>query len=804
MAKINHHNFNDTINDLLIEAETRGVIQLNFESKFWEGSKMLVGNQEMKNFGTCGYLGLEFHPKIIEKSIEFTKKFGTQFSVSRTYLKSRDSILLEEMLSEIFFNKNVISFTSTTMLHSAVIPSIVGYRDLIILDQQCHASIQTATQLVVTKGVKIEVIRHSNLDMLEKKIKELRNNHDKIWYMIDGVYSMFGDIAPIDEINELMNKYPQLHLYVDDAHGMSWFGKNGCGRIFEKTIQNERTMYVSTMAKGFGVMGGIAVFPNKEWYNKVIIYGGSLTHSHPIPPPMLGASIASAEIHLSDEIYELQYALREKLKFANLMFQNADLPIISNPETPIYFLGTGQPSVGYNLNKRILDDGFFVNIGMFPAVPIKNTGLRFTITNNNSKDDIKDLVECLKYHYPKALEEENCSQNEIRRAFRLPLQIEKQSEKLVESDNFIIIYSNSISEIDKKSWDNCFENKGNFDYDSLELMEKSFKNNKKIEDNWNFEYIVIKDLENKVILATFLTSGIMKDDLLSKTEVSFLIEQKRLADPYYLCSNTLVMGSLFTEGEHLYLDKQNSEWKSCLKILLNRITEIQKESNIQNTILRDFSVEESELFSIFHNEGYFKFTMPNSNVILDLQKEKEKEYIETLSTKSRRNIRSEVVRIAEKSIYEVKNKLSLTELEKFYEFFTKVNNKNLAINIFKYPYKVFEQLNEKENWEFGLLKSNNLENEILGIVVCFKSKNNYFPLEIGFEYSKNNEFFTYKSLLYNLTLNARNRGFSKIHFGVSADFEKKKLGATQIEKYAFISTQDQFNFDVIDKISVSN
>jgi 7-keto-8-aminopelargonate synthetase-like enzyme len=88
MAKISHPNFVDTINDVLYEAKKRQVLMLESNDQTWRGNQININSRDLANFGTCGYLGLEIHPKIIEKSIEFTQKFGAQFSVSRTYLTS--------------------------------------------------------------------------------------------------------------------------------------------------------------------------------------------------------------------------------------------------------------------------------------------------------------------------------------------------------------------------------------------------------------------------------------------------------------------------------------------------------------------------------------------------------------------------------------------------------------------------------------------------------------------------------------------------------------------------------------------
>ncbi|MCB0479152.1 MAG: hypothetical protein KDC84_13370 [Crocinitomicaceae bacterium] len=95
MAKIIHTNFLDTINSTIIEAEKRGVVRLTCSDKVWNGNEIHVNDQDMNNFGTCGYMALERHPKVIEKSKEFADKFGTQFSVSRSYLIDQNSVSLQ-------------------------------------------------------------------------------------------------------------------------------------------------------------------------------------------------------------------------------------------------------------------------------------------------------------------------------------------------------------------------------------------------------------------------------------------------------------------------------------------------------------------------------------------------------------------------------------------------------------------------------------------------------------------------------------------------------------------------------------
>jgi 7-keto-8-aminopelargonate synthetase-like enzyme len=791
MAKINHPNFIDSINDLLLEAKKKDIILLTSESDQWKGDVIRINNTDLINFGTCGYLGLEMHPKIIAATVDFAGRFGTQFSISRSYVMSDKNKYLEDLLSRIFNDQPVIAYTSTSIAHISIIPIVIGINDLVILDQQVHISIQTATQLLSGKGIPIDIIRHSKVEMLEKKIKESYDKFEKIWYMVDGVYSMYGDIAPIKEINALMKKYDKLHLYVDDAHGMSWHGKNGCGRLFEDCVLNGRTLYVSTLAKGFGTMGGIAVFPDKTWYNKVCMHGGPLAYSHPMPPPMLGASIASAEIHLSGEIELLQSELKQKINYTQELLNNTNIPVISNPETPIFFIGTGTPAVGYNLIKRMLNDGFYVNLAMFPVAPLKNTGMRFTINNHISEVQIKKMIERLNYHYPLALKEEGKTLNEIRKAFGLKDLEFDLDVKQTSALNFEL--QTTISNIDKEIWNEHFADKGNFDWDALKTMEAAFCDNERQEDNWEFYYIKITDNKNELILLTFFTVGLYKDDMLSPSNVSINIEEKRKTNPYYLCSKTLSMGSLFTEGEHLYLNRNHPEAKLALTNLIEWAQKKQEYYKCNSLIFRDFKESDIYVSELFHNSGFFKMQMPNTNIIDNLPEHIDLVY-SNLNQKNKKHFRQDVLKDLDKLYFNFQNSLNEIELKLFNDLYKNIVKKNHSLNIFEYPLKLFKAINGSPNWEFLVVRS---QGEIVSIGACYKGKLTYSPLILGLDYTANKDLKLYKKVLFWVIERAIELKSKKIYLGLSADLEKRKLGAISHSSYSFISLKDNYNYELL-------
>jgi 7-keto-8-aminopelargonate synthetase-like enzyme len=351
-------------------------------------------------------------------AIDAVSRFGVQFSSSRSYLSSPLYGELEERLAKIF-NAPAAVFNTTTLGHLSNLPILIGDDDAIILDVSVHSSVQMAVALLKERNITTEVIRHNRLDILEDRVKQLSMTHKKIWYLSDGVYSMFGDLAPVKEIVELMDQYDQLHLYIDDAHGMSWAGDNGSGYVMSQVKFHPR-MYLSTsLGKAFGASGGVMVFPNDEEYRRVHDYGKTSIFSIQVPPPVLGAAVASAKIHLSADIYSLQKQLQEKIKFFNQTASLLELPMYSNNISPVKFICLGKPTMGYNMVSRLMNAGYYVNLSVFPSVSYNNTGMRIPLSLHMTKEDIEGLLNEIATQMPVAFKETGSSLKEVTRFFKL-------------------------------------------------------------------------------------------------------------------------------------------------------------------------------------------------------------------------------------------------------------------------------------------------------------------------------------------------------------------------------------------------
>ena len=182
---------------------------------------------------------------------------------------------------------------------------------------------------------------------------------------------------------------------------------------------SENILLFGTLSKTFGASGAVLVCSNKKMYHEIKTFGGPLTFSAQLEPASIAAATASADIHLSPEIYTLQQELREHVEYFNELLQQTDLPLIDENISPVFYIGTGMPRTGYNFVNRLMKEGFYVNLGIFPAVPVKNTGVRITISRHNQKEEIKDLVEAMKFHFPKALEDTHTNSERVFQAFKL-------------------------------------------------------------------------------------------------------------------------------------------------------------------------------------------------------------------------------------------------------------------------------------------------------------------------------------------------------------------------------------------------
>jgi 7-keto-8-aminopelargonate synthetase-like enzyme len=403
---------------VLREAAQLGLGHLTAQDEHLNGRTIRINGKEFVHFGSCSYLGLELDPRLKQGAIEAVTRFGAHFSSSRAYVSAPLYAELEELVERIFCAPVVIPPT-TTLGHLAALPVLCEEGDALLIDHQAHHSLRMAANQVRAQGARIESVPHNRLDCVEDRIEQLGKQHRRVWYLADGVYGMHGDLAPVEHLGVLLDRYEQLHAYLDDAHGVSWCGEHGKGYVLSQMPLHERMVVATTLGKSFGAGGAVLVFPNAEWRRRVRTLGGPMVFSGPVPPPVLGSAIVSARIHLSDELLRLQEHLRERVAFCNELLRLHGLPFASESGVPVRFVGTSLPSVAQALGCRLMEEGFYTNAALFPAVPMKGAGIRFTLTLHQSLDDIRQLVEAFARHLPPALARAQVSLEEVWRALSL-------------------------------------------------------------------------------------------------------------------------------------------------------------------------------------------------------------------------------------------------------------------------------------------------------------------------------------------------------------------------------------------------
>ncbi|MCP4439424.1 MAG: aminotransferase class I/II-fold pyridoxal phosphate-dependent enzyme [Aureispira sp.] len=799
----------ETLNQIVKDGISRGLGHLYTEDSFLTGKSFTIEGQELVNFGSCSYLGLETHPALKQGVVDAVIKYGTQFSSSRTYLSLGLYKDLEKSLSTIF-QKPVIVAASTTLGHLATLPTIIGKNDAVVLDLQAHSSIQMTTQLLKARKIPVYIIRHNCMDSLEKKIQHLNNKHDKIWYFADGVYSMYGDFAPFAELENLLNKYKKFHLYIDDAHGMGWAGKNGVGVVRSHMEHHDKMVLAVSLNKSFGAAGGCLVFPNKEMEENVRNCGSTYMFCGPIQPPMLGAAIASVNLHLSQELEDRQKALKVLIDHTNQRLNELNLPQYMQMDSPLFFIPVGLPKTIYDIIGKMKNDGFYLNAAAFPAVPMKKGGIRFMINGNLTIEDIDNMLESLQANYIETILEIGSSCEEVAKAFGIaPFKIKvegSQSSETINKNDLKIEMHRSILNMKKTEWDLYFAGQGNLSYENIKMIEKVFTNQSKPENNWDFYYCTIRDVNDQVILKTFYTCALVKDDMFSPASISKQVEKMREQDSYALTSKNVMTGSMITKGEHVYLNKNHENWKDALELLLNQMQVTMEQLGATKLMIRDFIGKENlELKNVMLELGLINYNLLNNCVVNNLTAWNTRdEYLAQLGQKYRYNVKKEILKFEDRFIVKTEKPQTEKELEACYDLYTAVFEKSYELNVFKLPKAFFQQMCEDSNYDVIRLylkpefAGGATEPVLVGVMFSQLNHTSYNAMIVGLDYQYLKEHNTYKQIMFQTLLRAKELGESTLDLAYTAELVKKKLGAKIQEVRAYVQAAEHYNYQILD------
>jgi 7-keto-8-aminopelargonate synthetase-like enzyme len=379
-------------------ARSRGLVCQVAEDDRFDGRTITVNGRRLVNFGSCSYLGLETDARLKTAACEAVLRYGVQFATSRAYVATPLYRELERLLSEMAGGAHVVLAATTSLAHLGALPVLVGERDAVLYDTQVHASAQAVLPELRLRGIACEPVRHNRLDKLEQRAQALSRTHERVFYICDGVYSMYGDRLDVDGLYSVLARNPSLFAYIDDAHGVGWSGARGAGTVLGRRSIHPRMVVVLGLAKSFAAAGGALVLPDAELADKVLTCGRTLIFSGPVQPAQLGAGIASAKIHLSDELPHLQDRLVSRIDAFDQATRRVGLAVVSLERSPIRFISVGDELRTIDLAASLLERGHYVNVAYYPAVPRRRAGIRVVLNSHHTPDDLTLLVDDIARH----------------------------------------------------------------------------------------------------------------------------------------------------------------------------------------------------------------------------------------------------------------------------------------------------------------------------------------------------------------------------------------------------------------------
>lgn len=345
-----------------------------------QDSEVSMSGHKVLMFGSNSYMGLTNDSRIKEAAIKATEKYGTGCAGSRFLNGTLDiHIELEKKLAEYVGKEEALIFSAGFNVNMGVISAALGKDDYILYDALDHASIITGIQLSYAKSMKF---KHNDMESLEKQLKRCEPDKIKL-IIVDGVFSMEGDVAKLPEIVKLAKQY-NANIYVDEAHGIGVFGEQGRGVCNHFGVTDDVDLIMGTFSKSLASIGGF-VAGDKDTINYLRHTSRPYIFSASITPAATAAALCALEIIKNEP--ERQQHLWDITKYAIEGFRALGFEI-GNTSTPIIPLFIRDNDKTFLFTKMAFDEGVFINPVVSPAVPPEDTLVRFSLMATNTKEQI--------------------------------------------------------------------------------------------------------------------------------------------------------------------------------------------------------------------------------------------------------------------------------------------------------------------------------------------------------------------------------------------------------------------------------
>jgi len=343
-----------------------------------KGKKVLM-------FGSNSYLGLTNHPKIKEAAKKAIDKYGTGCAGSRFLNGTLDiHIELEDRLAKLVGKAGALCFSTGFQVNLGVVSVLTGRRDHVILDELDHASIIEGSRLSFSRVLKF---KHNDMRSLESKLKICTPESLKL-IVVDGIFSMEGDIIKLPELVNLSEKY-NATVMLDDAHSIGVLGKKGAGTADHFGLTDKVDLIMGTFSKSLASLGGF-IASDDEIINFIKHNSRSLIFSASITPPSAATVLAALDIMESEperiqHLWDLTSHALEGFKEAGFDTGKSESPII-----PLFIRDNIK---ALQLTQMLLADGIFVNPVVSPAVPKEDSLIRYSLMATHTKEQVEESID---------------------------------------------------------------------------------------------------------------------------------------------------------------------------------------------------------------------------------------------------------------------------------------------------------------------------------------------------------------------------------------------------------------------------
>jgi 8-amino-7-oxononanoate synthase len=348
-----------------------------------EGSEATYQGHRLIMCGSNNYLGLTTHPKVRQAALEAIERFGTSCTGSRFLngtLEMHEE--LERKLAEWVGKEATLVFSTGMQVNLGTISAIVGRGDHVVLDKDDHASIVDGAML---SWGEIKRFRHNDMDDLERVLSKLPDDKGSM-VVVDGLYSMEGDLAPLPEMVPLCKKYG-ARLMVDDAHAMGVLG-GGRGTAAHFGMTDDVDLIMSTFSKSFASLGGF-IAGDEDVIHYIKHHARALIFSASLPPSNTAAALAALEVMAEEparieRVNQIGDMMRQRYKALGFDTGNSVTPVI-----PI-LVGDTMRTIAFW--KGLFDNGVFVNPVLSPAVPEGREMLRTSYMSTHTDEQLEEVL----------------------------------------------------------------------------------------------------------------------------------------------------------------------------------------------------------------------------------------------------------------------------------------------------------------------------------------------------------------------------------------------------------------------------